>query len=122
MIPEFLILDTGTLLLTFKKMATANREYDHFIDDVVAEIIVCLRNVGLGPGRLNEFVRGIHYEHSAQYAQSIPGEYAMPILELGICILKQLKDLQAYGQWDELRYRYYMSDTVVTNCVILKRV
>lgn len=118
--PSTIILDTSTCVSSFRDFAVENGRSYWFVEDMIQEIIHCIRYRPKAESRLNEFAAEVLLDAVEYEDGLIEGIYGMKILELGELLIILLDEIGAYEN-GSLHYRISVTSNLKLNDVVLKR-
>lgn len=117
--PSTIILDTSIFLGGFREFAVENGRNYWFVEDMVQEVIHCIRYRPKAERRLDNFAAEVLLGEVEYEDGIIEKCYAIKILELGELLIKLLDELGAYDN-GSLHYRVSVTSNLKLNDVVLK--
>jgi len=120
--PSVIVLDTQRIMKAFREHAEQSGKPLDFPDEMVREIVVCLRHARRATLRLDQLMWCIlsnEFEH--HYAAYADSTVLVFIEELGNVLMDSIIRHNLYDQYGTLHYRYLEPRVVDFNCIILKR-
>lgn len=122
--PDAVILDIEQFVRLFRWSIKPKHNCPKFVSEIVHSIICCFRDAHVAEYELMEFVAQVEmHEHwDSESAVMIRPDYAKPILDLGLAILKHMHELKIFNLDGKLNYEYYSYEIPDFPGTVLKRI
>jgi len=122
--PDAIILDIEEYVRIFRWSIKPKHNYPEFVNEIVHNVICCFSDANMAEYELTEFVSQIDMQMywDTEVAMMIRPDYARPILDLGVAILKHLHDLRVFDLDGKLSYEYYSYEIPDFPGVVLKQI
>jgi hypothetical protein len=120
--PTVIVLDTERLMKAFRQHAAQSGKPLDFPDEMVAEIVSCLRHARRATHRLDSLLFSLvisDFDH--RYAMYVDGAVITFVQDLGELLIEQIHHHNLYDDHGVLPYRYREPRSHDFNCVVLKR-
>lgn len=122
MCPTVVVLDTERLMKAFRQHAAQSGKPIDFPDEMVAEVVTCLRHARRATSRLDSLLFSMivnDFDH--RYAMYVDGAVITFIQDLGELLMESVVHHNLYDHHGTLPYRYREPRTNDFNCIVLQR-